>query len=134
MVNFILVSFLISIFCIGLSIISEYGKLLFPIRKLIQESKLSTYIKKPLLLCVYCMPSFWGTLIYFTCSFVFDKNISWLHIALWPFVVISSVSFIGIIASSIDLIKINIDKIQDQIDITQTTYKGSVNFTRNLKK
>ena len=74
---------IISLFCVGLHVSLEKGMILFPIRKLIQKliykkvkfnglNKFNlepTTISKPIMDCVYCMPSLYGSLIYFYYNF-----------------------------------------------------------------
>jgi hypothetical protein len=50
--------------CLGLSAVTQKGKIGYFIRVLIEKIKYS-FINKPLLLCPECMSSFWGTIIYF---------------------------------------------------------------------
>ena len=54
----------ISMFCLGLRAITDEGRRGYPIRKFFQDKFFT--IGKPLILCVTCMSSFWGTVIYWS--------------------------------------------------------------------
>lgn len=56
------ITFLISLFCLGLRTITDDGKIAYPLRRLVQ--KLPSNLGKPILLCCACMSSVWGTIIY----------------------------------------------------------------------
>lgn len=56
------------LFSLGLRVITEEGMLLYPLRKwsltLAEKSVLLTYLLKPVILCVVCYGSFWGSLFF----------------------------------------------------------------------
>ena len=54
----------ISMFCLGLRAITDEGMIGYPIRKFFQDKFFT--IGKPLILCITCMSSFWGTVIYWS--------------------------------------------------------------------
>lgn len=50
------------------------------------------YIRKPLLQCIYCMPSLWGSLIFWSTTY-FYTDVKWEHLLLWILVIVSSSYF-----------------------------------------
>ena len=55
---------LISLFCLGLRAITDEGMIGYPLRKYFQDNL--PYFGKPIILCITCMSSFWGTIIYWS--------------------------------------------------------------------
>lgn len=57
----------ISLFCLGFREITDDigGRIGHPIKQLLLKINLPVWILKPIILCVTCMPSFWGSIIYF---------------------------------------------------------------------
>lgn len=54
--------------CLGLRAVSDTGKLLYPARLWVMDSKMPDYVAKPLLLCVTCTASLWGQVMYWSVS------------------------------------------------------------------
>lgn len=84
--NLILDIFLISLFCNGLALISSEGYVLHPFKVWMnntfpEESKLR-FIYNPVIGCVVCYASFWGSIMYW----ILIKPCL-LSLVLWPFVV-----------------------------------------------
>ena len=78
---------LISLFCLGLRVITDDGMIGHPIRKLFL--KLPEMIGKPLILCVTCMSSFWGTIIYWSNTLAY-QNFNYIMISDWLGITISA--------------------------------------------
>lgn len=59
---------LVSLFCLGWRTITSDGAILNFLRKPFENvtSGYARYVLNPIILCVKCMPSFWGTLVYLT--------------------------------------------------------------------
>jgi len=71
----ILTTIAISLFCNGLYLICEDGMILSPVREWLEKRIGQYMIYKPIIGCVTCMASIWGTVVFFT-----------LHdYCLWPY-------------------------------------------------
>lgn len=57
---------IISAFCLGWRTITDDGSVLYFLRSPFEEVKnaWALFFLKPIILCVKCMPSFWGVLVY----------------------------------------------------------------------
>lgn len=82
-------------FCLGLRTITHQGKIGYVLRQRLEQSKLSDLIKKPLLLCIECTASFWGTIIYCLNVYLY-YGVSIEALIIWPLVVISASFFNGL--------------------------------------
>lgn len=80
--------------CMGLHVASGDDMVLEPVRRFLEDkaegSKRVAFFSKPILLCVCCMPSIYGTIIYWayiqSTSIIVD---SWV-LFMWPIVVLTS--------------------------------------------
>jgi hypothetical protein len=89
MINLLFEILFISLFCNGLALISSEGYLLSGFKEWLnsaipEESKLR-FIYNPIIGCVVCYASFWGSVIYWI---LYSPTL--LSLALWPFVVTAS--------------------------------------------
>jgi len=70
-----------SVFINGLK--STFGKeMIFEKVGIFLKSKLPIYLYKPLIGCVQCMSSVWGTITYWSFIFLFFK-LKYVHIPIW---------------------------------------------------
>lgn len=72
MINMLLLSVMNSLFIVGLTMITQEGFIGHPLRKLIEENYVGAkwqwlydFIANPLIGCVICMASIWGTIGFF---------------------------------------------------------------------
>lgn len=91
--------FIISIFCLGLRTVSDEDMVLFPFRKyfLDRYEKFDRYrinISKPIIICVTCMPSIWGTIIWWGIFIATNEIFHWWTIPVYILSIVSS-SFIN---------------------------------------
>jgi len=58
----------ISLFCLGIREITDDigGRIGYPLKEFLLTKEIPEWILKPVILCVTCMASFWGSLLYFT--------------------------------------------------------------------
>ncbi len=71
----------ISLFCLGLRSITDSGMIGYPARDFF--IKHAPRLGKPLILCVTCMSSFWGTVICATLFFVFSIKLTPALFLMW---------------------------------------------------
>jgi len=71
-VNVLELSICISLFCLGIREITDDigGRIGYPLKEFVLKKEFPLWILKPTILCVTCMASFWGSLSYFTLSFL----------------------------------------------------------------
>lgn len=89
-------------FCNGLRHLTEAGMLLHSLHNWC-EVKLPEWVYMPVIGCIYCYASFWGTIIYWLLTmYGFSDPISIEAIIMWPIVCVSCVFtnglFYGIIS------------------------------------
>lgn len=65
---FFLITIIIVMWCLGWRGVTDTGKLLGFLRKPFEKN--TPAWSKPVLMCVWCMPSFWGTIIYWNLAVV----------------------------------------------------------------
>jgi len=58
----------ISLFCLGIREITDDigGRIGYPLKEFLLTKEIPEWILKPVILCVTCMASVWGTIAYFT--------------------------------------------------------------------
>lgn len=103
LITLILSTLVISGFCLGWRTVISEGAIFNFFRKPFEDmnSGVATYIMNPLVLCVKCMPSVWGTLCYLTINH-YDSLWNWqwglMGLEDWLFLVIAVVtaSFVSI--------------------------------------
>jgi len=91
----------IIVFVLGLRTVTDDGKIFCFIREYFMRTKkrkvthpcmngkisvievkvIPEYISKPLILCAACMPSFWGTIIFWMMMCFYHEQIEWIMIA-----------------------------------------------------
>jgi hypothetical protein len=87
----------ISGFCLGLRTITDTDKIFYFVRKWFLKTKvckgtlehkfiIPEWISKPLILCVSCYSSFYGSLIFWGIVFMFKQDLSYLLFLQWVFV------------------------------------------------
>ena len=85
----------ISFFCLGLRAITDEGTIGYPLRLILQ--KYAPYWGKPILLCVTCMSSFWGTVICLTLLFTLSLEVTTTLFLFWIGSSVSA-SFINVVS------------------------------------
>ena len=73
---------LITCLCLGIRAISDTGKLFEPLKDLLGKV-LPMWLWMPVIGCVACMSSFWGTIVFWTIEFHIDNIINSLTIVKW---------------------------------------------------
>ena len=84
-IQYFMLTLAISLFCLGLRAITDNGMIGYPLRLFFQ--KYAPSWGKPFILCVTCMSSFWGTVIYWghvlpVEDFSLTLLTSWLGVAI----------------------------------------------------
>lgn len=110
---------LISLFCCGLRKLTDEGMLLHPFKvwlnRVVKGPELRTYelevIRKqwedrgewflmPVINCIYCYPSFWGSIVYWSLTlFVFPAGVNIQTLVAWPICCIAAVFTNGLLYS-----------------------------------
>lgn len=89
----------ISLFCLGLREITDDvgGRIGYPVKQFLLKIGIPVWILKPIILCVTCMPSFWGSILYFSMIIVnYDVEIFYdLQVYVQWLIIIISCSFIN---------------------------------------
>jgi len=95
--------------CMGLHVASDEDMVLEPIRKLLEDkaegSKSLTFLFKPVLLCVCCMPSIYGTIIYWAYILYASIEITWWVFFVWPIIILTSSFLNCFIGWSLEFVK-----------------------------
>jgi hypothetical protein len=72
----------ISLFCLGLREVTDeidQGRIGYPIRRwFIDQEWIPLFIAKPIILCVACMASFWGSIIYWSIVYYQSNNFDFI--------------------------------------------------------
>jgi len=89
----------ISLFCLGIREITDDigGRIGYPLKEFLLKKEIPEWILKPVILCVTCMSSFWGSITYLSLLLVNDGCECFYEIntyIVW-FIVIVSVSFLN---------------------------------------
>lgn len=90
MINLLLEILLIGLFCNGLYISAEEGMIFYEPAKWLKSKP--DWLSKPIISCVYCMASFWGSLLHIPLGFIFGVSAFML-----PVVIVSAVFMNGFI-------------------------------------
>jgi len=79
----ILKIFLISLFCVAIRKITDEGMVFYPVKEWLNRVIKSEVILSPLINCVYCFASFWGSVAYVLLThFILSQHI---NCAEWAF-------------------------------------------------
>ncbi len=83
---------IISGFCLGWRTVTDDGSILYFLRAPFEdvENPWALFILKPIILCVKCMPSFWGIAIYLSLNHW--GNIQGMYIEQWIVLIICVIS------------------------------------------
>jgi hypothetical protein len=72
----------VSLSCLGIREVTDGvddGRIGYPIRKwFIDQEWMPLFFAKPIILCVTCMASFWGTIIYWSITYHFSTNLNFM--------------------------------------------------------
>ncbi len=85
--NYFELIIVVSLFCLGLRAVTDNGMIGNPIRVFFQENFPNA--GKPIVLCSTCMPSVWGTLIFWGVK-VQEGNLDILMVPAWAGVCVSA--------------------------------------------
>ena len=122
---FVSILALISIFCLGLRVITDdEPKMIFSFwRDLGNKDWMPEWISKPVFLCAPCFSSFWGSIIFWFIYIDSGKSISASTIFLWFSVCVSSSFVIAILWNLLKMI-MSIREFNDSQDIVyKSNYK-----------
>jgi len=85
---------IVSLSCLGVRVVTDEGSLLFPLRQGLLNSIVPFEIQKPILICVKCMASLWGTVIFLLIKSYSYKDPDIYTLFQWLFTIFSC-SFIN---------------------------------------
>lgn len=90
--------FIISMFCVGLKKMTEEDMILHGVERWLDKRIKSDLAYKPLIGCVYCYASLWGSLIYWILSIYGYREMFYFQLlCLWPVVCICCVFLNGVL-------------------------------------
>lgn len=96
---------ILTIWCLGITIVTQPGMLLYFVREWAEQKKSIWY--EPLVLCHWCLPSIHSVVSYgFAIGIGIIEHFSWSLIFMWPLVIMGSSILTGIIWSAYLLIDI----------------------------
>jgi hypothetical protein len=98
MVNLLIEILLIALFCNGLQLASEEGMIFYRIARKIKSWP--EWINKPIIGCIYCMASVWGTIIHTIFNY---GNIPGM--VTLPIVIVASVYLNGLVGELLALLQ-----------------------------
>lgn len=94
MIEFVFKAIVIGAFCAGLATCFEDGMILSGMRKWLNDHIKNKWILKPICNCVFCMPSVWGSMVYWLLSFAIGLSIQ--SVLLYPVCIVCSVFLSGL--------------------------------------
>lgn len=78
----ILKIFLMSLFCVGIRKVTDEGMIFFFIKKFLNDHIKNEAILNPIINCIYCFASVWGSIAYILLSFIIGYEINaieWIY-------------------------------------------------------